>query len=758
MFPHIIRRVNCNLCVFVTLFVASCSSGDGFIGSVMANGQGGGATSAWEKAIGSAEDSLKRSAIKLAESLKLQADADEADARGDSAAAAEARKMAQAAADEAALLEQQAQSQTQQIQSQLNIVIAEQASLQAQLDQINNANDPLSLQLAAKLSEKRAMTNSIQVALNRIAPLQDQIAALRVELATLLASKIPPRAPNPRYGTGGAAPQNYIAAGKDIGLGWMIDWSSLGDAPLVQQQRMDYAGLLAFSDDDTFMPQGSTGSCVPQTGCAWDNGGAYPVFRCQQGCARPGARVPAHLQKWTNENPSRFRDGMWWMIGNEVGWDDGRSPQTYARVYCKAYALLKGANPTYKVTPGAVLPTSRLYFSDDPNKKHTCTKDRSACSRWDNNYDGAQFFDDFVASATSTAECLPLLAAHGGQLPMDGVLIHLYPSHDSRTVTSNTGVAGDLDKVRATVVAMRQLMQRRGMQTLPLFVKEMGPGGDPTQAAPGPAKQDMNYVRDFASKVFPLFESMIDQGLGMPADGGKLIQRWAWFYTEWNTAVKDIAPWQNIFLYDSRNTDFYRVDSGEPLALTIKRQADRTNPGVPMYRMNMSAGNGGGLYQRIWVSPDREGKLIKFRATAACGGAGATLGFRVSRFPRGGGAKQDDIGHANLKTCDGRWRPLALDLPIPASTGELEVFVMLNAASAVALGAVHDISAKLAATATNGQPADVEVIQNGWLLTTANMSASMGKQNPEPWGFWTATANPDTWGKVTPWKVTPLAN
>ncbi len=62
----------------------------------------------------------------------------------------------------------------------------------------------------------------------------------------------------------------------------------------------------------------------------------------------------AQIQSAYIANPTEFPDGTTWLIGNEVIWDDSRSPAQYAQDYHDYYYGLKGINPTWKVANGSI--------------------------------------------------------------------------------------------------------------------------------------------------------------------------------------------------------------------------------------------------------------------------------------------------------------------------------------------------------------------------------------------------------------------
>jgi hypothetical protein len=62
----------------------------------------------------------------------------------------------------------------------------------------------------------------------------------------------------------------------------------------------------------------------------------------------------AQIQNQINTYPGRYPDGTTWLIGNEIIWDDQRTPLQYAQDYHAYYYGLKAINPTVLTT--TVLP------------------------------------------------------------------------------------------------------------------------------------------------------------------------------------------------------------------------------------------------------------------------------------------------------------------------------------------------------------------------------------------------------------------
>jgi hypothetical protein len=81
----------------------------------------------------------------------------------------------------------------------------------------------------------------------------------------------------------------------------------------------------------------------------------------------------------------------------------------------------------------------------------------------------------------------------------------------------------DLEIFEQQIVSFRRWMAERGQQNKPLVITEYG------------VLMPMDYgfpaekVKGFMLATFELLRTMADPGLGYPADGHRLVQRWCWF-------------------------------------------------------------------------------------------------------------------------------------------------------------------------------------------------------------------------------------
>lgn len=196
--------------------------------------------------------------------------------------------------------------------------------------------------------------------------------------------------------------------------------------------------------------------------------------------------------------------GSLWIIGNEpdVVWQDNTSPTDYARVYHEVYGLLKGIDPTCRVAIAGVSQATPLRL---------------------------QYLDTVLEAYEDL---------YGKKIPVDVWNVHGFILREERGswgVDIPPGLSVDqghlfevedhdnLDIFREQIVAFRRWMKARGERDKPLIVSEYG------ILMPEEYGFPRERVRDFMYATFDYFVSARDDDLGYSADGGRLVQRWAWY-------------------------------------------------------------------------------------------------------------------------------------------------------------------------------------------------------------------------------------
>ena len=215
------------------------------------------------------------------------------------------------------------------------------------------------------------------------------------------------------------------------------------------------------------------------------------------------------------------RPGSVWQIGNEpdVIWQANCTPEQYARVYHQLYALIKGADPTARVAAGVVSQPTPLRL---------------------------QYLDLVLAAYQNLA---------GTPMPVDIWSVHnsiLREERGSWGVDIPPGLGTDtgklyeiddndrLDIFQGQLVDFRVWMRDRGYQDRPLYLTEF------SILMPAEYGFPPERVAAFMTGAFDYLLSAADGSLGYPADGNRLVQRWAW-YSVADLDEPDHYPTGNLF-------------------------------------------------------------------------------------------------------------------------------------------------------------------------------------------------------------------
>ena len=218
----------------------------------------------------------------------------------------------------------------------------------------------------------------------------------------------------------------------------------------------------------------------------------------------------ATIRDRVNANPSLYPNGMTWLIGNEIIWDDRRTPLQYAKDYHDFYHGLKGINPTFKVAIGSVI--TSVYY----NKT---------------GFTGTPYELLNAIRAAYQSE-------YGVPMPVDVWNIHPY-------VWKKSSVQLELDDFRTQLNQFRDWMKSVGEQDKPLIITEYG-------------LLEYHEEQWMIDYLLGSFEILLSKGYatGMPSDEGRLVQRWAWFAN--NNAIYGPGgkvEWTNCALYNGDTFD-----------------------------------------------------------------------------------------------------------------------------------------------------------------------------------------------------------
>lgn len=124
------------------------------------------------------------------------------------------------------------------------------------------------------------------------------------------------------------------------------------------------------------------------------------------------------------------------------------------------------------------------------------------------------------------------------KMPVDAWNIHAFILREERDswgidippgISDDMGVLyeikdhDDLEICKRQIVDFRRWMEERDERHKPLIVSEYG------ILMPEDYGFPHETVRDFMYETFDYFLTAIDDTLGCPADGNRLVQRWAWY-------------------------------------------------------------------------------------------------------------------------------------------------------------------------------------------------------------------------------------
>jgi hypothetical protein len=229
-------------------------------------------------------------------------------------------------------------------------------------------------------------------------------------------------------------------------------------------------------------------------------------------------------------NPAQYPDGTTWLIGNEIVWDDGRTPEVYALDYHEFYTMLKDINPAYQVAIGSVI-TSVSY-----NRP------------W---WSGTVY--ELLDQARAAYQ-----SHFGVTMPVDVWNIHPY-------VWTKPTAEEELDDLENQLDTFRTYMQSIGEGDKPLIITEYGLLN----------YHPMDRMIAYLLGSFEILESS-GHSNGLASDGGRWVQRWAWFVMNnhrWELGGP--IQWDHCKLYDGET--FTMTELGEAYMLSWKVGIEDSN-------------------------------------------------------------------------------------------------------------------------------------------------------------------------------------
>lgn len=255
----------------------------------------------------------------------------------------------------------------------------------------------------------------------------------------------------------------------DMGVGWYTDWGPSYSPPKIAE-KLENRGMTRLTLVLGSNKVGAEGF-----------GGYYSDQKCTL------------LKNYVLANSKAFKsEQTQWAVGNELGLDPGDLTATkYASEFISWRDCIKGINPQFRVGSGAITSMRHVLPRTFPM---SCTNIDSADS-------GKSYLKTYVNRIRSI---------NGNKMP-DFMMMHAY----SACSPPITGETSGFSRFKNTVLEYRQAMKELGLQNKELWLKEFNGWG---------------YNSDnFLNDAFEFLINAKDSDLGYPADGNRLVQRFAWF-------------------------------------------------------------------------------------------------------------------------------------------------------------------------------------------------------------------------------------
>lgn len=289
------------------------------------------------------------------------------------------------------------------------------------------------------------------------------------------------------------------------------------------------------------------------------NGMEYtPVIRLRQTGPNSYATVQstAQLQAAIASNP-----GADWIVGNEPDrrkFQDDLEPHVYALAYHDMYELLKSEDPTAQVFAGAIVqPTPiRLQYLD------------MVLESYFEQFGVAMPVDgwaihNFILNEAS-CEHFPATQCWGAEIPPG-----LDAAEGLRVQASDND---NLDLFKEQIVRFRQWMVNRGYADRPVYLSEYG------VLMPDWLGFDDARVNKFMNSTFDYLLTATDPALGDPTDGGRLVQRMAWY------SIGDNVNYNGYLFERDESTEPYRIS---PMGENWVRYVSTITEQIDLYPMRL---------------------------------------------------------------------------------------------------------------------------------------------------------------------------
>lgn len=222
--------------------------------------------------------------------------------------------------------------------------------------------------------------------------------------------------------------------------------------------------------------------------------------------------------------------GAIWLIGNEQDrriYQDDLPPEIYARAYHHLYNLIKVRDPSAQIAIGGVVQPTPLRFQYLDLVWDTYMREYGTLMPVD-----VWNVHSFILREISSEHPLlhqPGYENWGADIPrgaqfdsvMEGIL-YRYSHQD------------DLAIFRQRIIEFRRWMAARGQRDKPLIVTEYGVLFPEDYYDESGRLFSAERVGTFMRGTFDFFRTYTDPAIGYPADGNRLVQRWAWFSVDAN--------------------------------------------------------------------------------------------------------------------------------------------------------------------------------------------------------------------------------
>ncbi len=236
-------------------------------------------------------------------------------------------------------------------------------------------------------------------------------------------------------------------------------------------------------------------------------------------CNHPYSPYGQALIDTVKSNP-----GLLWLIGNEpdrIYTQDSVHPTVYAQLYHELYNLIKGIDPTARIAIGGMVQATPLrmqWLNMVWSEYQRLYGETMPVDVWN--------IHTFVLRELKAGlppqdvwKCAPPGARDYGAWGAD-----IPPG-----VNANCGLwieINELDRMdlfREQILRFRRWMRDHGQRNKELIVSEYG------ILFPEELGYGFERVRNYMYATFDYFLNARDDELGMPADGNRLVQRWAWY-------------------------------------------------------------------------------------------------------------------------------------------------------------------------------------------------------------------------------------